>query len=235
MPLKADVEVGGTDQRFNMLVGREIQKAYGMAPQVVLTLPLLEGTDGVQKMSKSLGNAIGIAEPPADIFGKIMSISDAMMARYYELLTSEELGALRRQIESGALHPMDAKKRLACAIVERFYDRAAAQRELENFEVRFQRRELLDDVTEFVYVNPPTRVSLPQLLTKSGMTKSNSEARRKIEEGAVRVGGAKIADMNFAVLPAETPEVVVQIGRRSIRRIIFSSEQRPRTDFRSGA
>lgn len=224
VPLKADVEVGGTDQRFNMLVGREIQKAYGMAPQVVLTLPLLEGTDGVQKMSKSLGNAIGIAEPPAEIFGKIMSISDAMMLRYYELLTSEELGGLRRQIESGALHPMDAKKRLARAIVERFYDRAAAQRELENFEVRFQRRELTDDVTEFVYVNPPTRVSLPQLLTMSGMTKSNSEARRKIEEGAVRVDGQRITDMDFGVAPVETPEIVVQIGRRKVRRIIFSSE-----------
>ena len=224
VPLKADVEVGGTDQRFNMLVGREIQKAYGMAPQVVLTLPLLEGTDGVQKMSKSLGNAIGIAEPPADIFGKIMSISDAMMARYYELLTSEELGALRRQIESGALHPMDAKKRLARAIVERFYDRATGQRELENFEGRFQRRELPHDVTEFVYVNPPTRVSLPQLLTRSGMTRSSSEARRKIEEGAVRVDGLRVTDMDFGVAPVETPQIVVQIGRRKVRRIIFSSE-----------
>ena len=224
VPLKADVEVGGTDQRFNMLVGREIQKVYGMAPQVVLTLPLLEGTDGVQKMSKSLGNAIGIAEPPTDIFGKIMSISDAMMARYYELLTNEELGALRRQIESGALHPMDAKKRLARAIVERFYDCAAGQRELENFEGRFQRRELPHDVTEFVYVNPPTRVSLPQLLTRSGMTRSNSEARRKIEEGAVRVDGLRVTDMDFGVAPVETPQIVVQIGRRKVRRIIFSSE-----------
>jgi len=220
--LQADVEVGGTDQRFNLLVGREIQKAYGLAPQVVVTLPLLEGTDGVQKMSKSLDNAIGIAEPPAEIFGKIMSISDAMMMRYYELLTSEELGALRRQLESGALHPMDAKKRLARAIVERFYDSATGQRELENFEGRFQRRELPEHVTEFVYVNPPARVSLAQLLTKSGMTRSNSEARRKIEEGAVRVDGSKVADMDFAVLPAETPQIVVQIGRRSIRRVIFS-------------
>jgi tyrosyl-tRNA synthetase len=235
--LRADVEVGGTDQRFNLLVGREIQKAYGLAPQVVLTLPLLEGTDGVQKMSKSLGNAIGIAEPPAEIFGKLMSISDAMMVRYYELLTSEELGAMRQQIELGALHPMDAKKRLARTIVARFYDDAAAQREVESFERRFQRRELPEDVVEFVYASPPARVPLPQLLTKSGLTRSNSEARRKIEEGAVRVGGAKVADMNFAVLPAETPEIVVQIGRRSIRRIVFSSEQRPRTggaDFRSG-
>ena len=222
--LRADVEVGGTDQRFNLLVGREIQKAYGLAPQVVVTLPLLEGTDGTQKMSKSLGNAIGIAEPPAEIFGKIMSISDAMMVRYYELLTSEELGALRRQIESGALHPMDAKKRLARAIVERFYDRAAGQRELENFEGRFQRRELPHDVTEFVYVNPPTRVSLPQLLTRSGMTRSNSEARRKIEEGAVRVDGLRVTDMDFGVAPVETPQIVVQIGRRKVRRIIFSSE-----------
>jgi tyrosyl-tRNA synthetase len=227
--LRADLEVGGTDQRFNLLVGREIQKAYGLAPQVVLTLPLLEGTDGVQKMSKSLGNAIGIAEPPAEIFGKIMSISDAMMPRYFGLLTSEDVSTLRQQIESGAVHPMETKKRLAHAMVERFYDAATAQREVENFERCFQRRELPEHVTEFVYVSPPARVPLPQLLTKSGMTSSNSEARRKIEEGAVRVGGARVTDVSFAVLPAETARIIVQVGRRNIRRIIFSSEQRPAT------
>jgi tyrosyl-tRNA synthetase len=175
-------------------------------------------------MSKSLGNAIGIAEPAAEIFGKIMSISDAMMLRYYELLTSQDLDAIRQQIASGAFHPMDAKKRLAQAIVTRFYDDATAQQELESFERRFQRRELPEQVTEFVYASPPARVPLPQLLTKSGLTRSNSEARRKIEEGAVRVAGAKVADVNFAVLPAETPAVVVQVGRRSIRRIVFFSE-----------
>jgi tyrosyl-tRNA synthetase len=220
--LHADVEVGGTDQRFNLLVGREIQKACGLAPQVVLTLPLLEGTDGVQKMSKSLGNAIGIAEPPGEIFGKVMSISDAMMVRYYELLTGEDLGAIRRQIESGELHPMDAKKQLARALVARFYDDATAQQELESFEGRFQRRELPEHVVEFVYTSPPARVLLPQLLTKSGLTRSNSEARRKNEEGAVRVGGAKVVDVGFAVAPEQTQAVVVQIGRRSIRRIVFS-------------
>ncbi len=227
--LRADIEVGGTDQRFNLLVGREIQKAYGMVPQVVLTLPLLEGTDGVAKMSKSLGNAIGIADPPEEIFGKIMSISDAMMLRYFELLTSENVTALRRQIESGAVHPMEVKKRLAAAMVARFYESSAAQHALENFERRFQRRELPAHVDEFLYVRPPERIPLPHLLTKSGLTNSNSEARRKIEEGAVRVGGDKIADVNFAVVPAETPAIVVQVGRRKVRRIIFSAESRSGT------
>src|SRR5262249_14060452 len=129
--LRADIEVGGTDQRFNLLVGRELQKAYGQAPQVVLTLPLLEGTDGDAKMSKSLGNAIGIADPPSEIFGKLMSISDAMMFRYYELLTSEDTAQLRQQVASGAAHPMDVKKRLAEQLVARFYDAATARQELQ--------------------------------------------------------------------------------------------------------
>ncbi len=222
--LRADIELGGTDQRFNLLVGREIQKAYGMSPQVVVTVPLLEGTDGVAKMSKSLGNAIGVADPPEEIFGKIMSISDAMMLRYYELLTSEDIARMRQAMESGGLHPMDAKKHLARTIVERFYDSAAAEHELQSFEQRFQRRELPQDVPEFVFGSPPTRVLLSHLLTQSGLTRSNSEARRKIEEGAVRLNGGKVVDVNFAVLPAENAQLLLQVGRRNLRRVIFSDK-----------
>jgi len=147
--LRADVEVGGTDQRFNLLVGREIQKAYGQAAQVVVTLPLLEGTDGVQKMSKSLGNAIGIADRPDDMFGKLMSISDAMMLRYYEVLLGEDVKALRTQIESGAVHPMEAKKRLARTIVARFSGEETGRREQQRFERQFQERRLPEDIPKF--------------------------------------------------------------------------------------
>ncbi len=222
--LRADIEVGGTDQRFNLLVGREIQKAYGMSPQVVVTLPLLEGTDGVAKMSKSLGNAIGIADDPQEIFGKIMSISDAMMLRYYELLTNEDISRLRQAMESAALHPMDAKKRLAKALVERFYDSASAEHELQSFERRFQRRELPEEVAEFIYATPPARLLLSHLLTRAGLTRSNSEARRKIEEGAVRLNGSKIVDVNFVVVPADAEAVLVQVGRRNLRRVVFCNK-----------
>lgn len=153
--LHADVEVGGTDQRFNLLVGRELQRAYGQSPQVVVTLPLLEGTDGLTKMSKSLGNAIGIADPPEDVFGKLMSISDLMMLRYYDLLTAEDVRALRERISSGALHPMEAKKQLARLIVARFYDDDTAQREQERFERRFQRRELPAQLPTFQWPSDP--------------------------------------------------------------------------------
>lgn len=220
--LRADVEVGGTDQRFNLLVGRELQKAYGQAPQIVLTMPLLEGTDGVAKMSKSLGNAIGIADAPEMIFGRLMSISDAMMLRYYELLTNEDVGALRTQIESGAVHPMEAKKHLAQLMVARFYDAVVADRELRAFERRFQRRQLPEDIPTFVYADAPESVPLPHLLTISGLTSSHSEARRKIEEGAVRINQERITEVNFPVLRSMVEELVLQVGRRSIRRIIFS-------------
>ncbi len=216
--LRADVELGGTDQRFNLLMARELQKAYGQAAQVVMTMPLLEGTDGVAKMSKSLGNAIGIAEPPAEIFGKIMSISDAMMMRYYELLTSEDPGALRRQLEAGLLHPMDAKKRLAQLMVARFYDDSTGERERQDFERRFQRRELPDDIEQFECAASGD-LRLVDAITMSGMVKTRSEARRLIQQGAVRLDGERIADIHF-VLPHEKPEWVVQVGPRRAKRII---------------
>ncbi len=219
--LRADVEVGGTDQRFNLMVGRELQKAYGQAPQVVLTMPLLEGTDGVAKMSKSLGNAIGIADPAEDIFGKLMSISDAMMLRYYELLTHEDARALSSQIEAGAMHPMEAKKRLAELIIGRFYDDAVAKRERHNFEQRFQKRELPEDLPTFEWAGEPSNtVALVDVITASGMAKTKSEVRRLIQQGAVRVDGERIADIHFA-LSSEKVEWVVQVGSRRVKKIII--------------
>jgi len=219
--LRADVEVGGTDQRFNLLVGRELQKAYGQLPQIVLTLPLLEGTDGVQKMSKSLGNAIGIADPPDEIFGKLMSISDAMMLRYYELLCGEDSGGLRSQIESGALHPMDAKKRLAQRIVGRFHGEPAADQALGAFESRFQRRELPQELPRFTWDQPAAVApSLPRVMTASGMASSMSDARRLIQQGAVRVNGERVADVQFEFAPT-LREAIVQVGPRRIVAVDF--------------
>jgi tyrosyl-tRNA synthetase len=219
--LRADIEVGGTDQRFNLLVGRELQKAYGQVPQVVLTLPLLEGTDGVAKMSKSLGNAIGITEPPDEIFGKLMSISDAMMLRYYELLSSEDVAALRQQIECGGVHPMEAKKRLARLLVKRFYDADAARDAQRGFEQRFQRRELPTDLPVFEWVGAPVvSVPLPQAMTVAGMTNSMSEARRLIRQGAVRINGQRVDDINYRIEPTQN-ECVIQAGPRRVRAIRF--------------
>jgi len=219
--LRADVELGGTDQRFNLLVGRELQKAYGHVPQVVITVPLLEGTDGVAKMSKSLGNAIGIADPPEEIFGRLMSISDPMMLRYYALLTTEDLGDLRGQIDSGALHPMEAKKRLARQIVARFYDERAADHEQERFERRFQRRQLPEQLPRYRWDQPPEVVrSLPRVVTASGMTDSMSEARRLIRQGAVRVDGRRIEDPHFVFSPTQE-HAVVQVGPRRVVAIDF--------------
>jgi len=222
--LRADIEVGGTDQRFNLLVGRELQKAYGQPAQVVLTLPLLEGTDGVQKMSKSLGNAIGVADPPQEMFGKVMSISDAMMLRYYELLTTENVERIRKDIESGTVHPMDVKKRLARLVVGRFYGDPVGQREQENFARRFQRRELPQALTVFQWPTATdAAIPLPTVLTVSGMASSLSEARRLIQQGAVRVDGERLIDFKSALVPSKT-DVVVQVGPRRIRAIRFFPE-----------
>lgn len=219
--LRADVEVGGTDQRFNLLVGRELQKAYGQPSQVVLTMPLLEGTDGVQKMSKSLGNAIGITESPEEIFGKVMSISDAMMLRYYELLTVEDVGRLRRELDSGAAHPMDAKKRLARLMVARFFDDASAQRALEQFAQRFQRRELPDEVPTFAWQGAQSgELSLVDVIVASGLVQTKSETRRLIQQGAVRVNGQRVHDIHQRVVPSRE-KLVIQVGSRRVMAVDF--------------
>jgi tyrosyl-tRNA synthetase len=216
--IHADVELGGTDQTFNILLGRQLQKDAGQPPQVALILPLLEGTDGVQKMSKSLGNYVGVAEPPAEIFGKVMSISDALMLRWYELLTDVDLAALRREIERGAVHPMEAKKRLAEILTTRFHGAAAGAAARHGFEERFQQRHLdpgaLDEVTA---TRSDGALWLPRLLHDAGLVKSSSEARRLLKQRAVRIDGTTVESEQFAC--AAGAELVLEVGKRRAIRV----------------
>jgi len=208
--LKADVEVGGTDQRFNLLVGRDLQKEYGQEPQVVVTMPLLEGLDGVKKMSKSQKNYIGIEESPKEIFGKIMSIDDQLMIRYYELLTSQDIDLVR------AAHPMEAKKKLAEEIIERFYDRGAAVKAREEFEGVFSDRNSLPaDMPE--YTISDEKRWLPHILTASGMTKSNGEALRLIKEKAVEIDGVKVLHSDMELQAGQVQ--IIKIGKRRFVKI----------------
>jgi tyrosyl-tRNA synthetase len=196
--LKADVELGGTDQRFNLLVGRELQREYGQEPQVILTMPLLEGTDGVQKMSKSVNNYIGIQEPPEEIFGKMMSISDDLMWRYAELLSDrdlEEVQGIHDQVTGGSVHPMDFKKSLASEIVARFHGAAAAKSAQHYFETRHQKRSVPESVRK--RFSPPERIWICQLLVDLKFAKSKGEARRLIGQKAVKVDGQVVLDVDF--------------------------------------
>jgi tyrosyl-tRNA synthetase len=197
--LKADVELGGTDQRFNLLIGRELQREYGQEPQVVLTMPLLEGyTDGIQKMSKSLNNYIGINEAPENIFGKIMSISDDLMWRYFELLSDKalsEIQNLRSKVEAGALHPMEVKKSLGAELVARYHGAAAADSARKYFEARHQNKTLPSDIRK--QFNAPEPIWICRLLLDLDFVKSGSEARRLIAQGAVRIDGRVVKDVDF--------------------------------------
>ena len=218
--LQADVELGGTDQKFNMLVGRELQKHYGQRPQIVMTMPILEGTDGVQKMSKSLGNYIGINEPPEEMFGKLMSISDELMWRYLELLSREELATIARWREEVAqgLNPRDVKFRLARELVARFHGAEAAARAHEDFIARFQRRLVPENLPEKELVAEGGSVTLPVALKTTGLARSTSEAIRKIREGAVRIDGERVEDPARA-LPSGT-RAVLQLGKRHAVRVV---------------
>jgi tyrosyl-tRNA synthetase len=220
--LEADVELGGTDQRFNLLMGRELQREYGQEPQVVLTMPLLEGTDGVHKMSKSLGNYIGINDPPEDIFGKVMSVSDALMFRYYELLSDRsltEIEALRAEIDSGTRHPMDAKKSLAEELVARFHGALAARSAREFFEARHQKKLLPDEIKN--RFSAPEPVWICRLLADVlRFARSTSEARRLIAQGAVRVDGHVVTDVNFQ-FDAKLHQVV-EVGKNRIAQLAES-------------
>ena len=223
--IEADVELGGTDQRFNVLMGRDLQRAKGMEPQVVLTMPLLEGLDGVNKMSKSLGNYIGITEAPENIYGKLLSISDALMFRYYELLSdlsAQEIAGLRAGIEKGDLHPKEVKKRLARELTARFHSQEAAQAAEAEFEKVFQKKELPDDIAEVNLAKGEAAggaIWLPQLLLDAGLVSSTSEGRRMIQQGAVTVAGDKAGDVNAKI--AAEGEIILKVGKRRFARVRF--------------
>jgi tyrosyl-tRNA synthetase len=220
--LHADVELGGTDQKFNLLVGREIQRDYGQLPQIVGTTPLLEGLNGVEKMSKSLGNYVGIAEPPEVMFRKLMSISDDLMFRYYELLTDlslTEIASLRRRIAAGELHPMQAKIDLARSIVTDFHTRAEAKQAAEEFNRVVRRREAPSDMPTMPLpesVRSAAGVRIDKLLVKAGLAESVSEAQRKIKAGAVEVDGQRCTELTLAA-PVCPAEWIVQAGKKWVR------------------
>lgn len=216
VPLACDVELGGTDQKFNLLVGRDIQREYGLSPQSVITMPLLEGLDGVQKMSKSLGNYIGIFEAPNEMFGKIMSISDALMWRWFELLSFrslDEIAALKAQAEGGR-NPRDIKFELACELVARFHDEDSALAAQEAFISRFAKGELPDDIEE---ISLDDACGIAHLLKDAGLVESTSEAFRQIKQGAVKIDGEKIEDRNLH-LPSGFSGIV-QVGKRRIAKV----------------
>ncbi len=218
--LRADVELGGTDQTFNLLVGRDIQREYGQEPQVVITMPLLEGLDGVQKMSKSLGNYVGISDPPDAMFGKIMSISDDLMFRYYELLSDLPLNGiaeLREGVSSGRLHPRDVKADLACEIVARYHGTESALQAKEHFSAQFGRHEIPQDMPEVQIPVGQEEIYLPRFLKDAGMAKSSSEVHRLISQGAISADGVKVTSETL-VLPAFP--IVLKIGKLRYLRIL---------------
>jgi tyrosyl-tRNA synthetase len=217
--LKADVELGGTDQKFNLLVGRTLQADYGQEPQVVLTMPLLEGTDGVQKMSKSLGNYIGIHESPADMFGKLMSISDELMWRYFELLSSRtlmDIRVLRKSVEEGK-NPRDAKFELAVEIVDTYHGRGAGEIERERFIARFRDGALPDAIPEKVLASAGASLKLANALKDAGLAASATAAYRLIDQGAVRVDGERVGDRDATLEAGST--YLLQAGKRAFARV----------------
>jgi len=221
--LKSDLELGGTDQKFNLLMGREVQKEYGQPPQCILTLPLLEGTDGVNKMSKSLGNTIGITEPPGEIFGKLMSISDELMWRYIELLSfqsAQDLSAKKRAVKLGG-NPRDVKFDFAREIVERFHGRHAAQLAAEGFNARFRDHETPADIPE-VKVRPPggATMAITQVLKQAQLASSATEAARLIQQGGIRVDGGKVSDKALTLATGRT--YLIQVGKRKFARVTLA-------------
>lgn len=217
--LKADLELGGTDQKFNLLMGREMQKHFGQPPQCILTMPLLEGLDGTNKMSKSLGNYVGVTEPPSEIFGKLMSVSDELMWRYIELLSFEPLDTIQKwkhQVAAGS-NPREVKVTFAEEIVTRFHGPAAAKAALADFEARFKRDEIPEDIREVSLSAKGDGLAITQVLKQAGLTSSTSEALRMIEQGGVKVNGEKVSDK--ALMLARGERCVVQVGKRKFARV----------------
>ncbi len=218
--LKADLELGGTDQKFNLLMGRELQKHYGQTPQCILTMPLLEGTDGINKMSKSMNNFIGINEAPRDQFGKLMSISDTLMWRYLELLSFESLDTLalwKREVDEGR-NPRDVKVRLAQEIVTRFHGAPAAREALADFEARFRGNAIPEDIPEIALAVGAAGLPIAQVLKQSGLTASTSEALRMIEAGGVKFDGERVSDKALCLKAGVTG--VLQVGKRKFARVV---------------
>lgn len=220
--LRADVELGGHDQIFNLFVGRDIQRAYGQESQVIVTVPLLEGTDGVNKMSKSYGNYVGIDEPPDTIFGKLMSISDDLMLKYYELLSDislDQLNALKEGIKNGTTHPRDAKASFAKEIITRFHDRDAAEAAHQNFDKMFRDREVPEDIEAVVMKRSEVDKWLPKLLVIAGLVASTSEGKRMIQQGGVSINGAKVTSDEISFEGAQ--DLVVKVGKRKFKKIVL--------------
>jgi tyrosyl-tRNA synthetase len=222
--MEADVELGGTDQKFNLLMGRHLQEVYGQEPQVAITLPILEGLDGVQKMSKSLANYVGIDEDPREMFGKLMSVSDTLMWRYYELLSLDrsmaEIEAMRARAEAGETNPRDCKVELAMEIITRFHDAAAARGAREDFERRFRQGALPEDLPEVTVAAPDGALPLANLLREAGLTTSTSESMRMVNQGAVRMEGERVSDPKLSVPGGTT--AVFQVGKRRFARVTVS-------------
>ncbi len=220
--LKADFEMGGTDQKFNLLVGRDIQREYGQVPQVLLMVPILEGLDGVEKMSKSLGNYVGITDPPEEMYGKLMSITDELMWRYYEVLTDRsraEIARLQEQVKSGELHPVKAKASLAFAIVKGFHSVEAAKSAEEHFDRVFRQREEPEEMALFQVSSPGGPLLLADVIAQVEFAASKSEARRLIKQGGVSINGDRVSDPAFEVVSGTLDEFVLRVGKRKFGRI----------------
>lgn len=224
--IKADVELGGTDQLFNLLAGRELMEKMGMEPQVCLTLPLLEGTDGVKKMSKSYGNYIGLTDAPNDMFGKVMSIPDELMVKYYRLASTvpvDQIDAIEKGLAAGEIHPNRCKRDLAQNIVAAYYDEAAAKEAEAAFDRQFKQHEVPEDVPEFaadLTPNEEGKVYLAKLIADSGLTKSTGDARRMIDQGGVKINGEAVAPKAYNVEPVTLEGAVIQVGKRKFVRLV---------------